>query len=180
VSAARRLLHWIGCCERAVAICAFSALTLALVADVLRREVTGVGIFAAPRVAVYGMLGAYLAGLGLASSSGSHLRPRFADTLLPAAWRAGAARCGQALTALFCLCFAALAVQVAAESHALGEITIVPRWPVWPSQAAFALAFGVAALRHAIFALWPALAPADATTAGAAGAAGASAGSATP
>ena len=80
-----------------------------------------------------------LVGIGLASDSGSHLRPRFADRWLPAGWDPVLARLGEALTAAFCIGFAFVALQVVLETRVLDERSIVLRLWVWPFQAVLPL-----------------------------------------
>ena len=79
---------------------------------------------------------------------------------MPAGWDPVLARLGEALTAAFCIGFAFVALQVVLETRVLDERSIVLRLWVWPFQAVLPLAFLLCALRHAIYATWPALAPA--------------------
>jgi TRAP-type C4-dicarboxylate transport system permease small subunit len=98
-------------------------------------------------------------GIGLASSAGTHLRPRFFDGLVPKRHDAGMNRLADLLTAAFCGYFAWLGVITVGEALAQGDVNPELRWPIWPFQAVIPLAFWIACLRHALFALFPALAP---------------------
>lgn len=100
-----------------------------------------------------------MVGFGLASQSGKHLRPKFADHWIPESWEPLIERLQEWLTAAFCLTFAVVATGVVAETRALEETSRMLRIPIWPMQSVIPLAFYVAALRHAIFALYPALKP---------------------
>ena len=79
----------------------------------------------------------------------------------PEPWRLAVRRIADALTALFFLVFGIIAVFVVAESYALGDVTSVLRWPIWPLQCAIALAFLLNALRYGVFARRPDLRPDD-------------------
>ena len=100
-----------------------------------------------------------LLGIGLASASGSHLRPRFADRWLPRHWEPVIVRLQALLSALAFLLFAALATQLVAESIDLQERSSVLQTLVWPVQSLLPLAFAIAFVRHLLFALYPQLQP---------------------
>jgi TRAP-type C4-dicarboxylate transport system permease small subunit len=156
-----RLIRWLDRWERRLCVTAFSVLAGVMIADVLLRELSGNGIPWAVQTAVYANLVVALFGLGLAASSGNHLRPRFADQLLPAAWGARLQRLGHLVTAIALLAFAGLAVAFAMETRSLGEQATVLRIPLWPLQLLIPLAFASGALRYLFFSLRPELAPAD-------------------
>ena len=80
---ARKFLEKVYRFEKAVAVFAFSVMTLVIIADVIIRKFVGVGIAGAMRIAVYAMIVTALISFGLASQKGRHLRPKFADNLLP-------------------------------------------------------------------------------------------------
>ena len=155
------LIRWLDRWERHLCVAAFSLLAGVMIADVALRELSGNGLPWAVQTAVYANLVVALFGLGLAASAGSHLRPRFADRLLPAHWRPLLERTGHLVSALFLAGFAMLALQLALETRSLGETATVLRIPLWPLQLLIPLAFTSAALRYACFALRPQLAPAD-------------------
>jgi TRAP-type C4-dicarboxylate transport system permease small subunit len=155
----KALLEWLHRAERAVVIIAFTGMVAVVFADVLAREVTGIGLPWARQVGVYFNIVVVMFGIGLASASGSHLRPRFADNWLPSRWEPGLAFVQHALFALFCLAFAAIAGDMVATSVRLDERSEILRLPVWPIQAVIPLVFLIAALRHGIYALRPELRP---------------------
>lgn len=157
----RRALDAIRHVELAVTCAAFAVLAAVLFADVVVREITGSGLSWARQVGVFANVVVTIVGIGLASASGAHLRPRFADGWVPRAWDPWLVRIGELLTALFCLAFAWLALSVVRETYALDERSVVLRLVVWPFQAVLPAAFVLAALRHACYGLWPALRPAE-------------------
>jgi C4-dicarboxylate transporter DctQ subunit len=155
-----QLLHTLRRVELVVTFAAFVVLATVIFADVVIRELTGTGLAWAREVGVYANVVVTLVGIGLASDAGAHLRPRFADRWLPAAWEPTLLRVGEILTTLFCLSFAYIALRVVLETRDLDERSVVLRMAVWPVQAVLPLAFVLAAVRHAAFARWPTLAPA--------------------
>lgn len=147
--------------ERWISCIAFVMLITVIFADVVSRELTGSGMHWARQVGVYANIFIVMAGFGLASSGGEHLRPRFADGWLPASWNAALIHLQEGVMALFCLAFAVIAVEVVAETFSMQERSVVLRVVVWPFQAVIPTAFAVAAVRHAIYALRPQLRPID-------------------
>ncbi len=148
--------------EQGVAFVAFMVMALALIGDILAREITGTGLFGATQVAVFGMIIVSFIGIGLATADGTHLRPRFADTVLPRHWQPVIGRIGDGLTAAFYAFVAVVAVSVVEESRALGDVTSTLRVVIWPFQTVIVVAFALSALRHVLYALFPALRPQEA------------------
>lgn len=159
----KRLLESLQRAERTIVIAAFVGMVGVVFADVLAREVTGIGLPWARQVGVYFNIAVVMFGIGLASASGSHLRPRFADAWLPSRWEPGLAFLQHALFALFCLAFAVVAADMVFTSFRLDERSEILRLPVWPIQAVIPLVFLIAALRHGIYAARPALRPSPPT-----------------
>ncbi len=155
-----RLLRWLTRGEEILTAVAFAVIVVTMFADVISRELTGVGLHWARQVGVYANVVVVMLGFGLASQAGNHLRPRVADALLPARWAGALDRLQDAMMSAVCLFFAVLAAQVTAESMALNERSILLGVVVWPIMAVLPLAFGIATLRHGLFALFPALRPA--------------------
>ena len=85
-SLAGRVLAAIRVVEKTLVVTAFSILVLVVFADVVSREITGAGLYWASQVGVWANVIVVMAGFGLASADGVHLRPRFADNWLPATW----------------------------------------------------------------------------------------------
>ncbi len=143
--------------ERVVTFSAFMVLIMVLFSDVLSRELTGAGLTWARDLGVLANLLLTMVGIGVASSTGSHLRPRFADRWLPASWSPVLDGLQDALMAVFCLAFAAVAAVAVAETATLEERLVVLRWPAWPFQLVIPIVFSVAALRHGLLAAFPEL-----------------------
>lgn len=146
--------------EKWISFVAFALLITVIFADVVSRELTGSGMHWARQVGVYANLFIVMAGFGLASASGQHLRPRFTDGWLPVRWNALLGSLQEAVMALFCLAFAAVAFQVVTDTYIMQERSVVLRVVVWPFQAVIPAAFALAAVRHSIYALHPKLRPA--------------------
>jgi TRAP-type C4-dicarboxylate transport system permease small subunit len=153
------VLAAIGRLERLVTIAAFTVLIAVVFADVVSRELTGRGLHWAMQAGVYANYVVVLFGLGIASASDAHLRPRFADRWLPARLEPWLARLPDAGMALFCLGFASVAVDVVAVTRELGDRSAVLGNLVWPLQALLPVVFSLAAIRHALYARWPSLRP---------------------
>jgi TRAP-type C4-dicarboxylate transport system permease small subunit len=156
---ARTVLEGLARLERVVTFTAFVVLIAVVFGDVAVREVTGTGVHWARQVGVYANIFVVMFGIGLASATGAHLRPRFADNWLPASWDPYLVRLQEALMAAFCLAFALVAASVVHETFALQERSVVLRIIVWPFQAVIPLVFSIAAIRHGLFAAWPVLRP---------------------
>jgi TRAP-type C4-dicarboxylate transport system permease small subunit len=117
--------------ECVLAVAAFGAVALLLIADVVARElvqplarVFGAGAAAiafpsTPQLALYALVVATYAGIGVAAATATHFVPR-------AGFGWVGARCAPLLD-----------------------------WPVWPVQLALPLGFASAALRYLCFAAWP-------------------------
>jgi C4-dicarboxylate transporter DctQ subunit len=146
--------------ERGLCAAAFVVLASVLFLDVLLRELLGNGLPWARQVGVYSNIVVALLGIGLASQAGTHLRPRFADAWLPARFDSVITVLQHAVTSLFFLGFAAIALHLVFETYQLKEISTVLRTPVWPVQALLPLAFLLGALRHGAYAYDPSLSPA--------------------
>ncbi len=147
--------------EKAVAIFAFSVMTLVIIADVITRKVAGVGIVGAMRIAVYSMIVTALISFGLASHKGRHLRPKFADKILPKSWEFNIISIQEALTALFCLVFAIVSAGVVYDTYLLEETSRMLRIVIWPMQSVIPIAFFVGFVRHGLYAVYPEIRPGD-------------------
>ena len=145
--------------ERIVCFIAFALLSSVVFIDVMLREVLGNGLPWSRQVGVYANIVVAMIGIGIASESGGHLRPRFADHWLPAQWEPGLVRVQEGVMALFCLLIASLATQLVIESFGMHEISTVLRTPIWPFQALIPLAFFIGAVRHIAYACYPQIRP---------------------
>jgi len=157
---AKTFLDRLKTAEQVLCFAAFMVMAGALIYDVLKREVTGSGAFGAPQVGVIGMIIVSYIGIGLASAAGGHYRPRFADKVLPARYDALLDRIGEFGFALFCAFVASIAGEVALESYELNDVAAVLRNPIWPVQMILAVGFGLVALRHFLYGVFPAIKPA--------------------
>lgn len=159
MESARRFLNGLHRVECLVAVAAFSFIALVLLADTLGRELFSEGVFGAQRYAVFALvIGAY-SGLGIATATGSHLRPRFADGWLPSAWNPVVDRLADVVTGLFLTGVAVVATMFVLQSIEVEERTMVLDWLVWPFQVAIPLGFFSAAIRYFFFAGFPELRP---------------------
>jgi TRAP-type C4-dicarboxylate transport system permease small subunit len=156
---ARRILHAINLGEKWLSVVAFSALVLIIFGDVVSRELTGAGLYWATQSGVWANVLIVMAGFGLASADGAHLRPRFADTWLPLRWLPTLETAQHAVMSLFCAAACWLASGVVLGSWQLGEVSLDLFLPIWPVQIFLPLALSLAALRHGIFALVAELRP---------------------
>jgi TRAP-type C4-dicarboxylate transport system permease small subunit len=170
-AAVRRLLGRWHRAECVIAVAAFGFIAAVLVLDVLGRELLhpllralglqpgATGIYGASKLAVFALVIASYAGLGIATATGTHLVPQVAFGVVPAAWGPTIDRVADMLTCAVLLAAAGYAAQFVAASYASTLRAPVLQWPVWPFQLALPLGFGSAALRYACYACWPALRP---------------------
>ena len=158
---ATAVLRWLRRTEQVLLLLAFAVLVLVVFADVVSREFTGAGLFWASKTGVWANVIVVMCGFGLASANGAHLRPRFADRWLPESWEPQLQTLQHVVTALICLALGLLAARVVYGSWQLGELSIDLFLPIWPVQLFLPLAFGVACLRHLIYAGYPALRPVE-------------------
>ena len=141
---------------------AFAVLVVVIFADVVWRWTTGSGIFWAREVGVFANIVLTIIGIGIASSDGTHLRPRFFDRVFPGAlgWRADADP-GAADGPRF------RGTGLGRGGRRAGDAwrsRIAPSCCAgWSGRCRLVLpvAFTLGAVRHGIFALVPALRPAE-------------------
>ncbi len=150
---------WLRRFESALCLAGLAIMALALIVDVGARLTLGHGVVGAAQLGLVGMLLTAMFGIGPAADAGEHLRPRILDRYSPPSWEAGLVRTGHALTAAFFALLAAIAVGVAIESYRLDDVTSLLRWPVWLLQTVFVTAFALNAIRYALYAVRPDLAP---------------------
>ena len=145
--------------EKTVTFLAFLILVIVMFSDVAIREITGTGLHWSRQVGVYANLFVVMFGLGVASSEGAHLRPKFADSWLPKKLEPFLIRLQEGFMSIFCFVFAIIAFQVVAETFRDDVQSIVLRMAIWPFQMVIPVAFFIAAIRHSIYALYPAYRP---------------------
>ncbi len=154
-----RFLNALHKLEMAICFLAFAAMALILMVDVGMREIVGIGWYGASQRATIAMVILVFIALGLATSSGVHLRPRFADDVLTASWQPVILRLSDLVTAVFYLFVAVVAVYVVRDTAALEERVHTIHWILWPFQLVIVFAFGMGAVRHVIYFIYPALRP---------------------
>lgn len=145
--------------EAAVAVLAYLIITIALMTDIVSREVFGQAIWGIQKVAVYGAVIAGLIGLGLATAKGKHIRPKFTDAWLPEHWQAAATRIGDLVACLTFLTAAWVSMELVQSSYEFNFLAPVLDWPIWPFQLLLPYTFTSTAIRHAVFTLEPQLRP---------------------
>ena len=158
--AAQNVLKFLLRIEQVGTTAAFAVMVGVLAWDIAGRELFGGGKIWATPIAVYANVFVSFIGIGIASSQGTHLRPRFMDGLAPKALAPMFDRFTDAGFALFAVGAGVLCWQMVLQSVQLQETDAVLQWQVWPFQVILIAAFGLAATRHTLYALWPALRPA--------------------
>jgi len=156
---AHQFLAAIAKAESVVAVTAYTIVAAVLLIDVLGRELFGHGLWGAQRFAVYCTIVAAYCGFGLASASGTHLRPRIADHWVPARFDHAMNRLADLVTFTILMTIAYYAFIFAHESYELGSIVPVLDWKVWPMQMVIPIGFTLGAIRYLTFAVFPALRP---------------------
>ena len=154
-----RFLHGLFRVEAALAMAGYTVIACLLIVDVSLRETLETSIYGAQRISVYIMIVTGFLGLGLAAAQGRHLRPRFADGLIPAAFAREVTRLGDlVMTAVFFF-FAWLGVRFVLDAHSYGDMAMVIDIPLWILHLIVPWAFASTGLRYFMFALFPRLRP---------------------
>ena len=92
-------------------------------------------------------------------SSGLHTIFCDMDGLVSGANERAVVRLGQFVTAALAIVIMLAAIQFVSVTIQYNETNQVVGWPLWPIQMALPVGFGVAALRHLIYGIWPDLIP---------------------
>jgi TRAP-type C4-dicarboxylate transport system permease small subunit len=150
--------------EAAAATLAYLAVAALLIGDIVGREIFSSPIHGAQKIAVYAAIVAGFLGLSLATADNMHLRPSFLDGLVPKRWVNTVQRLSDGFACLFFLTMAVFGAMFVSESMKYADRAAVLYWLLWPIQIVIPYALTTTAIRHGIFALWPALRP-DATRA---------------
>lgn len=157
----RKTLSILFSAEAAVAVTCYLIIATLMLTDVLLRETVGTSIWAAQRVSVYLMIVTGFLGLGLAASRGRHLRPQFADGLVPVRFTRIARRIGSAIMAATFFVFAVFAIEFVIQSYEYEDMTRGIKIPLWIVELIVPYAFFTTGLRYAIFAIFPELNPVE-------------------
>lgn len=155
----RSVLKGLRYLEAFVCVVAFSTAVVALMSDVLGREVFGHGVFGAQRVAVWATAVVGLVGFALVTADAGHLRPQFADGWLPKSAEPAIGRVADVISALICGFLGVYAVEFVRSSYQLGERGVGITIEVWPLQIILPWMFLSSAFRYLCFAVFPALKP---------------------
>lgn len=158
---ARRVLDRVYYVESFVACTAFALVAAALISDIVARELFGNGIYGAQKFAVFCTAVAGLLGFAVVAHTGAHLRIQAVDKLFPEAWHPVMARIGDAISSAICLFFGIYAIKFVQSAIELNETDMVLEIPVWPIQLAVLYLFLITAVRYALFAIFPAIRPAE-------------------
>jgi TRAP-type C4-dicarboxylate transport system permease small subunit len=154
-----------------LAVAAFGFIAAILLLDVIGREFVGpvlrlvgidpgaTGIFAAQKLSVFALVIGSFAGIGIATSTGAHIQPRFAYGWVPAEWGPVMDRLADVLTGIALVAVAWFGLKFVGSSMKTDLRAPVLDWPVWPIQLFIPLGFLSAAGRYFLYAVWPALKP---------------------
>lgn len=156
---AERILAGFFALESTFAVFGYFVVAGLLIVDVGLRELFGTSIYGAQRVSVYVMIFTGFLGLGLAAARGRHLRPRFADGLIPDRYASLATRLGDLIMTGVLLGFAWIGIRFVSEAREFGDMARIIDIPLWYLHLVVPYAFATTALRYALFALYPALRP---------------------
>ena len=156
----RSALTFLTVLESIVATAAYAVVAGLLMVDVVGRELFAATFLGLQQLAVYGAIVAGFLGLTLATSDNAHLRPAFLD-FLAGRHQALVARLGDVLSAGFFFAGAYVAWTFVQVSMQAGDKAPVMYFVLWPLQLVIPYAFGSAGAKHLIFALHPALKPAQ-------------------
>ena len=155
---AARALRLLTLVESIAASIAYALVAALLIGDVLGREILGKGIFGAQKMAVYCAIVAAFLGLALATSANMQLRPSFLDHLLKGPM---IDRSGDGFAAIFYAFMAVVAILFIQQSMEFQDRAAVLYWLLWPIQLIIPYALFSTGIRHAVFAGWPGLKPAE-------------------
>lgn len=157
--APNRILAGLFTLESFLAVSGYIAIATLLIVDVALRELFGSSIFGAQRVAVYIMIVTGYLGIGLAAARGRHLRPRFADGLIPQRLVPLATRLGDLIMAGVLAVFTWFGITFVIEAHEFGDMARIIDIPLWWLHLVVPYAFATTGLRYFLFALFPQLRP---------------------
>lgn len=155
-----------------IAVLAFTFIAVIAIYDVLARELMGpilraldmdanrLIIVGSAKMGVYAMIVGAFCGIGIATATGMQLVPKVAFGWVPRAWDPAMNRIADLVSAAFLLIVAYYAGVFVEGSRASGLLTSGGiEVPAWVIQAALPLGILSAALRYALFALWPGVRP---------------------
>ncbi len=147
--------------EMTIAFVTLLSMTLALAADVIGRELFQSGVFGSVKFSVFALIYCAMAGFGIATATGGHLRPKFLDGLLGPVLAGPATRAGNVASCLILLTLAYGGWKMVVFSREIEDTDLTLGIMLWPIQIAIPLGFALSALRHLIYAAFPDHAPAE-------------------
>jgi TRAP-type C4-dicarboxylate transport system permease small subunit len=158
-----------------LAVAAFTFVAAMVAYDVIARQFLGPLLIAAgvdptaltirgsQKMAVYAMIVGAFCGIGIATAVGAQMVPKVAFGLVPARWSMHVDRIADALTCGVLLCASYFAIQFVLSSKASGMLSSGGvEIEAWIIQLIVPLGLLSAALRYAVFAIWPAARPTSA------------------
>ncbi len=145
--------------EAGVATLLYVMIAVLLAGDVFIREVGGSSLMSIQRICVYFMIQTGFLGLGLAAARGRHLRPRFADGLVPAPLVPVVKRLASFILAAIFAYFAIFGFEFVRESIEYGEMTKSIKIPLWIVQLVVPYSLCSTAFRYLLFGIFPSLNP---------------------
>lgn len=147
-----RIIGWMIRFEAVVAVAAYAAVALLLLADVMSREFLSQSIWGAQKAAVLCSVVAGMLGLTLATGRSAHFRPEFADAVLPFPW---VEQIGDFISGLCFAMLAIFAIQFVFQSHEFQDRVAVINILLWPIQIVVPYAMISSAIKHFAFAASP-------------------------
>lgn len=156
-----RVLRSLYVLETTVCVVCFVGVTLAILSDVIGRELVGTSIFGSQRFAVLANAIVGLLGFSIVVGTGGHLRPTGFDRLVPQAWSPAMDRVADVVSALLCIGLGYFACLFVRDTHKFGEAMMSLPFPLWPIQLALPYSFFSAALRYLVFAAFPRYRPVE-------------------
>ncbi len=156
---ARLLLRALHIGEATVAVVAFTCVAIALVADIVMRELFGNGIFGAQRFAIFCTAISGLLGFCIVVGTGGHIRPKAVDHLIPRRLRGLADRLTNITSAAIAITLGTAAIVFVHGNFAMDLRDMVFGIPFWPVQVILPYIFFSAALRYLLYAAFPDLQP---------------------
>lgn len=156
---ARRILKVLFYAEAGAATLLYAMIAAMLAGDVFIREVGGSSLSGVQRLSVYAMIQTGFLGLGIAAARGRHLRPRFADGLVPARFTPIVKRIGSFLMAGIFAFFFVFGVKFVQESIEFGDMAKTIKFPLWTVQLVVPYALFSTSFRYLLFGIFPDLNP---------------------
>lgn len=157
----KRILSRVAQVEKAVLVLSMLFMTLLVLFDTLGREFFARGLLGANIYATHLSIWAAMAGFGLATASGRHLRPTVTDGLVPISLQPFSIRAGHVISAAISLLITVAAIRYVSDAFSYEERNMVTGMLLWPIQLILPLGFALNTLRYTMFAFMPELVEQD-------------------